>query len=237
VTMACRAGIAAGGMGRRAATDRHPSAGAGGADLQAVRAGPAVVADSTQQRTGEGLVVPGGSPGRLLAAGHQAGRWPTSGAASSSWTPWTWPSPSPHPTAGLVHHRDHGCQSSWFAFGRRLAASGLVAAMGTVGDALDNASPRACSPPWSASSWTAIPGRPEPACGRRSSTASRSSPTANAATPPSTTTYEQHHTPAAPAASPPCPQKQGNSTHRSPTDKTNHGRAEVSHPGPAVVIS
>jgi putative transposase len=43
------------------------------------------------------------------------------------------------PTAGLVHHADHGCQSTSFAFGRRLHASGLVASMGTVGDALDNA--------------------------------------------------------------------------------------------------
>ena len=38
-----------------------------------------------------------------------------------------------HPTAGLVH------QYTSFAFGRRLAASDLVASMGTVGDALDNA--------------------------------------------------------------------------------------------------
>ena len=44
-----------------------------------------------------------------------------------------------HPTAGLVHHSDHGCQYTSFAFGRRLAASELVASMGTVGDALDNA--------------------------------------------------------------------------------------------------
>jgi transposase InsO family protein len=44
-----------------------------------------------------------------------------------------------HPTAGLVQHSDHGCQYTSFAFGRRLAASQLVASMGTVGDALDNA--------------------------------------------------------------------------------------------------
>ena len=43
-----------------------------------------------------------------------------------------------NPTAGLVHHSHHGCQPR-FAFGRRLAASELVASMGTVGDALDNA--------------------------------------------------------------------------------------------------
>jgi putative transposase len=44
-----------------------------------------------------------------------------------------------HPDAGLVHHSDHGCQYTSFAFGRRLTASGLIASMGTVGDALDNA--------------------------------------------------------------------------------------------------
>jgi transposase InsO family protein len=43
-----------------------------------------------------------------------------------------------NPTTGLVHHSDHGCQRR-FAYGRRLAASELVASMGTVGDALDNA--------------------------------------------------------------------------------------------------
>jgi putative transposase len=44
-----------------------------------------------------------------------------------------------HPNAGLVHHSDHGCQYTSFAYGRRLTASGLIASMGTVGDALDNA--------------------------------------------------------------------------------------------------
>jgi putative transposase len=44
-----------------------------------------------------------------------------------------------NPTTGLVHHSDHGCQYTSFAFGRRLAAAELVASMGTVGDALDNA--------------------------------------------------------------------------------------------------
>jgi putative transposase len=43
------------------------------------------------------------------------------------------------PAAGLVCHSDHGCQYTSFAYGRRLSASGLVASMGTVGDALDNA--------------------------------------------------------------------------------------------------
>ena len=43
------------------------------------------------------------------------------------------------PAPGLVCHSDHGCQYTSFAYGRRLAASELVASMGTVGDALDNA--------------------------------------------------------------------------------------------------
>jgi len=43
------------------------------------------------------------------------------------------------PGAGLVHHSDHGCQYTSLSFGRRLRTAGLVASMGTVGDALDNA--------------------------------------------------------------------------------------------------
>jgi putative transposase len=43
------------------------------------------------------------------------------------------------PPPGLVCHSDHGCQYTSLAYGRRLHASGLVASMGTVGDALDNA--------------------------------------------------------------------------------------------------
>lgn len=43
------------------------------------------------------------------------------------------------PAVGLVHHTDHGCQYPSLAFGRRLQQAGLVASMGTVGDALDNA--------------------------------------------------------------------------------------------------
>jgi putative transposase len=43
------------------------------------------------------------------------------------------------PPPGLICHSDHGCQYTSFAYGRRLHASGLVASMGTVGDALDNA--------------------------------------------------------------------------------------------------
>ena len=39
--------------------------------------------------------------------------------------------------AGAIHHSDQGSQYTSFAFTRRLAAEGLVASMGTVGDALD----------------------------------------------------------------------------------------------------
>jgi len=41
--------------------------------------------------------------------------------------------------AGAIHHSDQGSQYTSFAFTRRLAAEGIVASMGTVGDALDNA--------------------------------------------------------------------------------------------------
>jgi len=43
------------------------------------------------------------------------------------------------PATGLIHHTDHGCQYTSLAFGRRLQQAGLVASMGTIGDALDNA--------------------------------------------------------------------------------------------------
>jgi putative transposase len=38
-----------------------------------------------------------------------------------------------------VHHSDHGTQYTSWAFGQRLRQAGLLASMGTVGDALDNA--------------------------------------------------------------------------------------------------
>ncbi len=41
--------------------------------------------------------------------------------------------------AGAIHHSDQGSQDTPFAFTRRLAAEGIAASMGTVGDALDNA--------------------------------------------------------------------------------------------------
>lgn len=41
--------------------------------------------------------------------------------------------------AGAVHHSDQGSQYTSFAFTKRLTAEGIVASMGTVGDAPDNA--------------------------------------------------------------------------------------------------
>ena len=41
--------------------------------------------------------------------------------------------------AGLVHHNDAGSQYTSIAFTERLAAAGIDASVGTVGDAYDNA--------------------------------------------------------------------------------------------------
>ena len=43
------------------------------------------------------------------------------------------------PGPGLVHHSDHGVQYTSIDFGRTLRTSGVVASMGSVGDAFDNA--------------------------------------------------------------------------------------------------
>ena len=43
------------------------------------------------------------------------------------------------PGTGLIHHSDRGSQYASLAFGKELAASGLVASMGSSGAALDNA--------------------------------------------------------------------------------------------------
>jgi putative transposase len=43
------------------------------------------------------------------------------------------------PGEGLVHHSDQGTQFTSFAFGRRLKESGILASMGAVGTAYDNA--------------------------------------------------------------------------------------------------
>lgn len=43
------------------------------------------------------------------------------------------------PDAGAIHHSDHGCQYTSYAFGRRLRDAGLLGSMGSVGDCYDNA--------------------------------------------------------------------------------------------------
>jgi putative transposase len=40
---------------------------------------------------------------------------------------------------GVIHHSDHGCQYTAFAFGKRCDAGGVRPSMGSVGDAYDNA--------------------------------------------------------------------------------------------------
>lgn len=39
---------------------------------------------------------------------------------------------------GCIHHSDHGCQYTSWAFGHRLREVGLLGSMGTVGDCFDN---------------------------------------------------------------------------------------------------
>ena len=43
------------------------------------------------------------------------------------------------PSAGTVHHSDHGAQYTALAFGKTLRAASMQGSMGSVGDALDNA--------------------------------------------------------------------------------------------------
>ena len=45
----------------------------------------------------------------------------------------------PQPGSGLIHHADHGTQYTSWAFGQRLRTARLLGSMGTVDDALDNA--------------------------------------------------------------------------------------------------
>jgi putative transposase len=40
---------------------------------------------------------------------------------------------------GVIHHSDHGCQYTSFAFGKRCQEMGVVPSVGSVGDAYDNA--------------------------------------------------------------------------------------------------
>ena len=44
-----------------------------------------------------------------------------------------------HPSDGLIHHSDHGCQYTSLLFGERCEAVGIQCSMGSVGDCFDNA--------------------------------------------------------------------------------------------------
>jgi putative transposase len=96
------------------------------------------VADITQQRTGEGwlyLAVVLDAFSRRIVGWSMADHLRTELVLDALDMAISQRQPPP----GLVCHSDHGCQYTSFAYGRRLHASGLVASMGTVGDALDNA--------------------------------------------------------------------------------------------------
>jgi putative transposase len=43
------------------------------------------------------------------------------------------------PDGGVIHHSDHGCQYTSFAFGKRCREMGVMPSVGSVGDAYDNA--------------------------------------------------------------------------------------------------
>jgi putative transposase len=42
------------------------------------------------------------------------------------------------PSAGAIHHSDHGSQYTSWAFGQRLREAGLLGSMGSIGDCFDN---------------------------------------------------------------------------------------------------
>jgi putative transposase len=96
------------------------------------------VADITQQRTGEGwlyLAVVLDAFSRRIVGWSMADHLRTELVLDAL----DMAIAQRQPTPGLVHHTDHGCQYTSLAFGRRLEQAGLIASMGTVGDALDNA--------------------------------------------------------------------------------------------------
>jgi transposase InsO family protein len=96
------------------------------------------VADITQQRTGDGwlyLAVVLDSFSRRIVGWSMADHLRTELVLDAL----DMAIAQRQPAAGLIHHTDHGCQYTSLTFGRRLQQAGLVASMGTVGDALDNA--------------------------------------------------------------------------------------------------
>jgi len=96
------------------------------------------VADITQQRTGEGwlyMAVVLDSFSRRIVGWSMADHLRTELVLDAL----DMAIAQRQPGAGLIHHSDHGCQYTSLTFGRRLQQAGLVASMGTIGDALDNA--------------------------------------------------------------------------------------------------
>ncbi len=82
------------------------------------------------------------------------------------------------PPAGTVHHTDRGSQYTSYDFGKVLRASGLLASMGRVGSAFDNAMAESFFATLKEELISAGPGRPG------TSWRWRSSPTSRASTPP-----------------------------------------------------
>jgi len=39
--------------------------------------------------------------------------------------------------SGVIHHSDHGCQYTSYAFSRRLVDTGITASLGSIGDSFD----------------------------------------------------------------------------------------------------
>ena len=128
-----------------------------------------------------------------------------------------------HPTAGLVHHSDHG----WAIHqpGVRQAPDRHRPGRldGHRRRRLDNAAPRASSPPWNANCLTGTTGQPARRCGAPCSTSSRSSTTANAATRPWTT-------PAPPPTSASTPHQ------HQPHSNRVHQTGAAPHPRPSSLV-
>ena len=117
------------------------------------------------------------------------------------------------PTAGLVHHTDHGRQPPSSAFGRRRPAADPVASTGTGADPLDNAVAESCFATLERQLPDRTAGRPCRAAdgGLRPHRDPQQPPTPPDPGDHSPATYEHHHRSAAPPAQPTCPPERGNS--------------------------
>ncbi len=69
----------------------------------------------------------------------------------------------------VIHHSDHGCQYTSYAFGKRCVEASIVPSMGTVGDAYDNAMAESFFATWSGKCSTATGSKPRPKPRARSS--------------------------------------------------------------------